>query len=117
MIKTDILSPVDVTKLVKTFYDKLLESSIKHHFTNLNLQEHLPHVASFWNATLFPDQAYAKNLMEQHMKLPLKKEDFTVWLKLFWDSVDELFEGPNAEVTKNRSSSIAYIMQKKLLKE
>ncbi len=117
MTKTDINSPDDVTKLIKTFYDKLLVSSIKHHFVHLNLNEHLPRVDSFWNATLFSEYAYANNLMEKHMHLPFQKEDFKVWLKLFWESVDELYVGVNAETTKNRASSIAYIMQKKLLKD
>lgn len=117
MTKTDILSPTDVTKLIKTFYDKLLLSSIKHHFVNLNLEEHLPRIDSFWNATLFPNHTYAQNLVEKHMHLPLKKEEFAVWLKHFTETVDELYSGPNAETTKNRASSIAYIMQKKLLKD
>lgn len=117
MTKTDILSPTDVTKLIKTFYDKLLLSSIKHHFSNLNLEEHLPRIDSFWNATLFPDHIYSQNLVEKHVHLPLKKEDFTVWLKHFTETVEELYTGPNAEMIKNRASGIAYIMQKKLLKD
>ena len=117
MSKPDILSPTDITKLIKTFYDKLLTSSIKHHFTNLKLDEHLPRIDSFWNAMLFPDHLYAKNLMEKHMHLPLKKEDFAVWLKHFTETVNELYAGPNAEMIKNRASGIAYIMQKKLLKD
>ncbi|MBL0330666.1 MAG: group III truncated hemoglobin [Bacteroidetes bacterium] len=117
MTKTDIHSPSDVTKLIKTFYDKLLTSSINHHFVNLNLEEHLPRIDSFWNATLFPDHTYAQNLVEKHMHLPLKKEEFAVWLSFFHATVDELFAGTNADITKNRASSIAYIMQKKLLKD
>lgn len=117
MTKPDILSPADVTKLIKTFYDKLLVSSIKHYFVHLNLEEHLPRVDSFWNATLFPEHAYAQNLMERHGSLNLQKEDFKTWLALFWETVDELFSGSNAEIIKNRASSIAYIMQKKLLRD
>jgi hemoglobin len=117
MTKTDILSPADITKLVKTFYDKLITSSIKHHFVNLNLESHLPRINAFWNATLFPDHSYAQNLIEKHMHLPLKKEEFAVWLGFFHETVDELFSGTNADITKNRASSIAYIMQKKLLKD
>ena len=117
MTKTDILSPSDVTKLIKTFYDKLLMGSIKHHFVNLHLDEHLPRIESFWNAILFPDHTYAQNLVEKHMHLPLKKEDFAVWLKHFTETVNELHAGPNAEMIKNRASGIAYIMQKKLLKD
>jgi hemoglobin len=117
MTKPDINTSADVTKLIKTFYDKLLVSSIKHHFIHLNLEEHLPHVDSFWNATLFPEFAYTQNLIEKHMHLPFQKKDFEVWLKYFWESVDELYCGPNAETTKNRAASVSYIMQKKLLKD
>lgn len=116
MTKNDILNPKDVTRLIALFYDKLLVSSIKHHFVNLHLPEHLPRVESFWNATLFPEHAYGVNLMERHMHLPLEKSDFKIWQGLFWESVDELFSGPNAETTKNRAASVSYIMQKKLLK-
>lgn len=112
-----IQSPADITKLVKTFYDTLLSSSIKHHFVNLNLESHLPTIESFWNATLFPDHIYAQNLLEKHMHLSLKKEEFAVWLGCFYETVDELYIGTNADTTKNRASSIAYIMQKKLLKD
>ncbi len=117
MTRTDILSPADITKLVGIFYGKLLTSGIKHHFAGLHLESHLPRIESFWNATLFPDHSYAQNLMEKHMHLPLKKEDFGVWLDAFLETVDELFSGPNAAVVKNRAASIAYIMQKKIVKD
>lgn len=115
--KTDILSPADIAKLIKTFYDRLLASSIKHFFVDLNLEEHLPRIESFWNATLFPDHTYSQNLIERHAHMPLQKEDFKIWLSHFTETVDELFIGPNAETVKNRAASIAYIMQKKLLKD
>lgn len=117
MTKSDILSTTDVTKLIKTFYDKLLLSSIKHHFIHLNLEEHLPRVDSFWSAVIFPEYSYSQNLIEKHFHLPFQKGDFEVWLTLFLESVDELFSGPNAETTKNRASGVSYIMQKKLLKD
>lgn len=116
-MKPDIDSPADITKLVKTFYDKLLVSSIKHHFIHLNLAEHLPRIESFWNATLFPTHIYANNLIEKHVSIPLKPKDFPVWLHAFETTVDEFFQGTNAELIKNRAVSIAYIMQKKLLKD
>ncbi len=117
MANPDILSPADVTKLIKSFYDKLLQSSIKHYFEHLDLEHHLPRIESFWNATLFPEHAYAQNLMERHAALNLHKDDFKIWLAIFGEAVDESFSGPNADTLKNRASSIAYIMQKKLLKE
>lgn len=116
MIKTDLLSPTDVTRLIKTFYEKLLSSSIQHHFVGLDLKTHLPKVDAFWNATLFSNHMYATNLIDKHAPLPLKKEEFTIWLQTFIATVDELFQGVNAETIKNRATGIAYIMQKKLLK-
>jgi hemoglobin len=115
-IKTDLLSPADVTKLIKTFYDRLLTSSIKHHFINLNLEAHLPRIESFWNAALFPDHAYSQNLMERHAQLQLQEEDFKIWLHHFWETIDSLYSGANADLLKNRAASISYIMQKKLIK-
>jgi hemoglobin len=117
MTKPDISSPADVTKLIKTFYDKLLSSSVKHHFEGLDLEEHLPHIERFWNTMLFPDYSYASNIVEKHTRLSLQKEDFSIWLKHFTETVDEFFSGPNAQMIKNRASGISYIMQKKLLKD
>jgi hemoglobin len=117
MSKPQIESPKDVKVLIKRFYDKLLQSEIKHHFVHLNLETHLPLVESFWNATIFPDNVYANNLLEKHMHLDFKKEDFKIWQHLFWQSVDDLYQGSTAELMKNRAASIAYIMQKKLLKD
>lgn len=117
MTKSDISSPADITKLIKTFYDRLLSSSIKHHFEGLHMEEHLPQIERFWNAMLFPDHSFAGNIVEKHTRLSLQKEDFTIWLKHFTETADELFTGPNTEMIKNRASGISYIMQKKLLKD
>ena len=56
----------------------LMISSIKHYFTHLHLDEHRPSMDSFWKATLFADFTYGQNMMEKHMYLPLKKEEFTM---------------------------------------
>lgn len=106
MSKSTIQSPSDVKVLIKIFYVKLLQSEIKYIFANLDLAIHLPHVEAFWNATLFPEFAYHNNLLEKHTQLNLKQEDFKIWLQLFCETVDELFEGPNAETTKNRAHSM-----------
>jgi len=117
MEKSDILIPSDITKLIKTFYDKLLISDIKHHFISLDLEIHLPHVDAFWNAVVFPEFSYAKNLIEKHRHLSLEKGDFNIWLRLFRESVDELYSGTNAQVLKDRASGVSYIMKTKLIKD
>lgn len=116
-MKTDIRKPEDVTKLIKTFYDRLLTSPIRHHFSELDLPSHLPRVEQFWNAMIFPEIAYTQNLMERHAALHLVKEDFRIWQSLFWETVDELFSGPQSELVKNRAASMSYLMQKRFSKD
>jgi hemoglobin len=56
--------------------------------------------------------------MQTHMVLhhhsPLSEAHFQRWLKLFFETVDELFAGPTADFTKQRAKSIATLMQSKL---
>jgi hemoglobin len=42
------------------------------------------------------------------------KVEFLEWLRLFYDTVDELFEGEKAELAKYRGRTIAGIMLYKI---
>ena len=45
---------------------------------------------------------------------PLTKEHFSRWIKLFTETVDELFEGKKAMLITEKAKSIAAIMQVKI---
>lgn len=45
----------------------------------------------------------------------MSKVHFDQWVKLFTKTVNELFEGDNAELIKQRATSIATVMQIKIL--
>ena len=47
-------------------------------------------------------------------RIPLTKEHFERWLKLFTGTVDELFQGTKATTAKEKAQSIAGIMQVKI---
>ena len=47
---------------------------------------------------------------ELNKKIPLQKEHFESWLRLFFSSVDELYEDKIALLAKNRAKSIADVM-------
>ena len=57
--------------------------------------------------------------MAQHQQLHQKsarsKAHFDHWLALFTGTVDQLFEGERAELTKQRATSIATVMQIKII--
>jgi hemoglobin len=84
----------------------------------MDVEEHIPVITDFWETVLFQKSTYQKNAMEVHIKLnketPLTPAHFTTWLKYFKETVDELFEGENAFLIKQRATSIATIMQIKI---
>ena len=52
--------------------------------------------------------------MEPHFKInrifPLKQVHFDAWLKLFNETLDELFQGPVVLLAKKRAADIARLM-------
>jgi hemoglobin len=44
-------------------------------------------------------------------------KDFHQWIKLFNESVDELFSGEKADLIKLKASNIATVMQMQILKK
>lgn len=121
-IMDDITKRADIEVLMKTFYTKLLaDPAISYIFTDvakLDLEAHLPHLADFWEQTLFYRGTYRKNVLQIHLdlnaKVTLTDEHFDIWLNYFHDVVSELFTGPLAETAKTRAQSIATVMKIKL---
>jgi len=122
-MKKDMHNRTDIELLVTTFYDKVkLDPVIGNIFTaiaKVNWEKHLPVMFDFWENTIFYTGSYSGNPMQSHQRLnemfPLRKEHFARWNQLFAATVDELFTGDKAELTKQRAISISTVMQLKLL--
>jgi hemoglobin len=120
--KNDIADREDLLRLLEVFYKKIFsDPSISYIFTDvahMNMEEHIPVIADFWETVLFQKNIYQKNAMQVHVALnqqtPLTTDHFTTWLNYFNETVDELFEGNNAFAIKQRALSIATIMQIKI---
>jgi len=116
---TDIQSREDIETLIQAFYSKAMKDEVIGHFFTkivaLNLEEHLPKMYDFWEMMLFDSNSYKGNPMQTHLDLnkksPLKKVHFDAWIHLFNETVDDLFEGQNAENAKTRALSMATIIQ------
>ena len=121
-MKSDIENRDDLLKLVTSFYDKLLSDlSISYLFTEvakIDLEHHLDILVDFWDMIIFHSDTYQKNAMQPHLivnsQSPINDEHFKTWLNYFYTTLDELFEGENTELAKQRAKSIATVMQLKI---
>lgn len=122
-MKKDIANRNDIILLVNSFYEKVKKDQVIGYIFNdvakVNWEKHLPVMYDFWENVIFFTGAYTGNPMtahkQLHQKTPLNAEHFQEWIKLFTQTVDELFEGDKAELTKQRAISIATVMQIKIV--
>ncbi len=107
-MKHDILTETDISFWLETFYGKLLADPVTApKFADIDLHEHLPRITSFWAFVLLEKEGYKTNVFEKHMHLNLEKIHFERWLFHFMETTDELFEGANAEIAKQRAKILA----------
>ncbi len=119
----DLINRRDIEKLIIAFYEKVkIDETIGYIFNDVvkvNWEKHLPVMFDFWENALFYTGTYSRDNMNIHRHLsyvtPLRKEHFEQWNKLFIQSVDENFRGPNAELAKQRAISISTVMQIKII--
>ncbi len=122
-MKKDIENRKDIELLIITFYDKVkTDKTIGYIFNDIakvNWEKHLPIMFDFWENVLFYTGAYNGNPMIIHQHLhrmvPLTQPHFKQWEKLFTETVDELFDGTNAVLAKQRALSISTVMQMKIM--
>jgi hemoglobin len=122
MMKRDIESREDIETLLEAFYQQATQDPLIGRFftevVQLDIQQHIPVIAGFWEAILFGHRTYGKNVMEVHQHIhqlsSIKKEHLDRWVHLFTQTVDRFFEGEKAMLMKQRGASIATLMDIKL---
>ncbi len=123
-MKKDITSRKDIERLIKMFYERVtadqLLGPIFNNVANINWEKHLPIMCNFWENLLFFTGSYQGNPMELHRHLHkmmhLKAAHFQQWNHLFISTIDQLFEGKNALIAKQRAMNISSVMQFEILK-
>jgi hemoglobin len=112
----DIASTADCERLVRAFYGKAMEDErIGWIFTDvahLDLEAHIPVIASFWATNLLGAKSYSGGAFGPHARLHEKagglgKEHFERWLVLWCQTVDEFFDGPIAAAAKVHGLRVA----------
>ena len=115
MALNDIQKYEDIELLVSKFYDKLLEDPItKDKFKNLDIKAHLPKIVDFWAFILLDKPGYTGNVFDKHVPLNLEPIHFERWIEFWTSTVNELFNGPKAELAVQRALLLSYTFQSKL---
>jgi hemoglobin len=117
----DIENREDIQVLIDTFYDGVLNDPIMWPVFEESLQHwehHKKRVVGFWENWLFQSGTYDGGMMwkhsARHSTQPMTTERFERWLAYWITTVDQLFEGKNAEFVKTKALEIGNVLHNRL---
>lgn len=123
----DISNREDVSLVVRTFYDKVRKDSTLGPFFNEAIKDwdaHLDHLTTFWETSLFMtkklEKKYYGNPLEAHVKVDKANNNtitelhFGIWLNLWYETLDALFNGDVVENAKRRARKMGTFMYLKI---
>ncbi|GAA4977139.1 group III truncated hemoglobin [Algibacter aquimarinus] len=123
MVKKDIKSREDVFLLVTSFYKKVKKHQVLAPFFNDAIKDwdaHLERLTTFWESSLFLKTKYLGNPLDVHVKVDKENNNsitelhFGLWLNLWFQTIDELFEGHYAENAKRRARKMGTFLHLKI---
>ena len=121
-MKSDLRTREDIYLLVSSFYNKVRKDDVIGSFFN-SIQDwdvHLEHLTTFWESSLFLKTKYLGNPLETHVKVDnannstITELHFGLWLNLWFQTIDEFFEGEHAENAKSRSRKMSTFLYLKI---
>jgi len=108
----------DIRLLVDTFYSKIRKDELLGAIFDAKIQdkwnEHLQKMYTFWQTLLLDEHTYFGRPFPPHAELPIEKKHFDRWIFLFFQTVDELFEGEKANEIKWRADRMAKLFLSKI---
>jgi len=123
MTKPDIKTREDIYLLVSSFYKEVRKDKVLGPFFNetiKNWEEHLQHLTTFWESSLFLKTKFAGNPLEAHVRVDAEHNNsitelhFGLWLNLWHQTIDKLFEGDYAENAKRRARKMGTFLYLKI---
>jgi hemoglobin len=120
--KPDLETRADCEVLVRRFYSRALADPligwIFVDVAKLDLETHIPKVASFWETVLLGSRSYGGGAFAPHAavhdRARLRKAHFDRWLMLWTEAVDDLFAGPTADQAKAHAQRVARAFRDRL---
>lgn len=116
-MKKQIQSQEEIRLMVDTFYSNIRKDELLGPIFDKQIEdrwpEHLEKMYAFWGTILLGENSYSGHPFSPHAKLPVQKEHFNLWLKIFTTTIDDLFEGEVAIEAKNRGLIMATLFNQK----
>ena len=117
--KKELDNRENIALLIHTFYGRIRKDEMLGPIFNRIIQqwpEHLEKLTDFWETNLLFTRNYKGNPLKAHSDADEKvnntitMEHFGKWLQIWFSTIDELFEGRNAEVAKQRARKMSTMM-------
>jgi hemoglobin len=115
-VKKQIENRADVNFLVNHFYDKIrADEEIGFYFNEMitDWDAHLQKLTDFWETNLFGIRKYkgnphaVHNEVDAHFNEKITTNEFGIWLNHWFQTIDEYFEGENADTLKRRARKMS----------
>ena len=117
----DISDRDDVERFVRDFYRQAAMDDVLGPVfaaADVNWNAHIETLTEFWSWQLFGVRGYEGNPLRAHEPInertPFTPAHYARWLELLEETVDSLFAGPVAELTKTRARKMAMAMNRLL---
>ena len=117
--RSDIKNRNDISLLVTTFYGKVrIDKTLGPIFNQIisDWEAHFELLTDFWETQLFLKRKYHGNPVTAHQEVDQKmgrtvtSEHFGLWLNLWFETIDELFNGETAWIAKNRAQKMSTML-------
>ena len=121
--KKELKSRSDINFLVVQFYAKIRNHDILGPIFNsiiTDWESHLELLTDFWESQLLLIRKYHGNPIVVHQEVDnkcnhsLTPEHFGLWLNLWFETLDELFEGETVWAAKNRAQKMSTMLYLKI---
>ncbi|MGB5417297.1 group III truncated hemoglobin [Algibacter sp.] len=126
-MKNDIRTREDVFLLVTSFYKKVRADKVLGPFFNEAIKDwdaHLDRLTTFWETSLFMtrklEHKYKGDPLQAHVKVDNENNNsitelhFGLWLNLWFETLNELFEGETTENAKRRARKMGSFLYLKI---
>lgn len=121
LLRKQITSRLEVSVLVRTFYSKVRKHEALGPIFNgiiTDWETHLERLTDFWEMILLHAGPGAGKFspvpvhksVDKQVNHSIEQRHFGNWLELWFTTLDELFEGENADYAKEHARNMAHIL-------
>jgi len=122
-VKKEITNRTDVYQLVDAFYIKVRKDSLLGPIFNKHISDwpaHLERLTDFWETNLFFVRKFKGNPLLKHQIVDaaenrtIDSKHFGIWLNLWFQTLDEYFEGEKVTLAKDRARNMGTAIHLKI---